>query len=876
MRGVDKSVVLMKPEDELTESKFKNLVTTQRTYIRSDSLDYNHCRKQPQEQNSDEMFAMPPDYGWWWHSYPEKKKDIQNIIQDMGLLVQSTWSINAPITCKKQNIMPRMKMAAPEFGSSPMEEEEPGMAPPAMPAAPGIMEVVNFDDVDFEAESAVNSGASEPRTFFPETLLWSLQPVPASGSCEVPVTVPDTITEWRAQMFCVGDGGLGLSDSAKMTVFQPFFMDLMLPSSVQRAETLELKASVFNYMSDQMMIKTSLAESDQYIMGSSKDITFCLGGGQKKTISWQMTPSALGLVNISVISEAVKGQCGGQDTVVPEKGSRDAIIQPLLVKPEGTLVEQAHNNMLIVEEGKTVSEKINLVLPKSYVVGSERGFVSFSGDVLGSAFNNLDSLLTMSYGCGEQNMLKFAPNVYVLRYLKSSGQLTDAILEKGKKFLDEGQQRQLTYKHSDGSYSAFGKSDPEGSTWLTAFVIKSFCQARDFCFIDGEHIKQGLSFLEKQQKDDGCFKATGRVLHNGMKGGVDDEVSLTAYVLVALLECGRELNDPVVKKALQCLKKEPAEKATPYKLALKAYAYTLANSSAERADIMQILDKKANKEDGMLYWSQEPKVEKESYWSKPSSVEVELTGYVHLAKSSYPGLTSKDIGDMVAITRWMCKQQNGNGGFSSTQDTVVGLHSLAAFATITSGKSGEVVLDVTSVKGFKTRLLINNDNKLLLQRVTLPEVPGEFLVTASGVGTVFMQVVQRYHSPPEVKKAAFAMSVNSQCLDNERMAVLMEYWYKGHRSNTNMAIIEFMPLSGYICEDGSMENLKKDSDVKRVEIKDGVINIYLEKVTTEHQTLEIIFKRSVKVTGLKPAFVRIFDYYMPEERNTVCYLNECQ
>ena len=41
-----------------------------------------------------------------------------------------------------------------------------------------------------------------------------------------------------------------------------------------------------------------------------------------------------------------------------------------------------------------------------------------------------------------------------------------------------GYQRELNYRHSDGSFSAFGESDGDGSTWLTAFVLKVFAQVR--------------------------------------------------------------------------------------------------------------------------------------------------------------------------------------------------------------------------------------------------------------------------------------------------------------------------------------------------------------------------------------------------------------
>ena len=53
-------------------------------------------------------------------------------------------------------------------------------------------------------------------------------------------------------------------------------------------------------------------------------------------------------------------------------------------------------------------------------------------------------------------------------------------------YLITGYQRELNYRHDDGSYSAFGKRDKEGSTWLTAFVTKSFAQARRFIYIDPE------------------------------------------------------------------------------------------------------------------------------------------------------------------------------------------------------------------------------------------------------------------------------------------------------------------------------------------------------------------------------------------------------
>lgn len=62
-----------------------------------------------------------------------------------------------------------------------------------------------------------------------------------------------------------------------------------------------------------------------------------------------------------------------------------------------------------------------------------------AGDLMGRATKNLDKLLAMPYGCGEQNMVLFAPNIFILNYLKSTGQLTKEIQDRATRFLESGE-----------------------------------------------------------------------------------------------------------------------------------------------------------------------------------------------------------------------------------------------------------------------------------------------------------------------------------------------------------------------------------------------------------------------------------------------------
>lgn len=124
----------------------------------------------------------------------------------------------------------------------------------------------------------------------------------------------------------------------------------------------------------------------------------------------------------------------------------------------------------------------------------------------------------------------------VLDYLKAAGNLQPAIKDKAIKYLLSGYQRELTYRHNNGSFSAFGKLDHKGSTWLTALVAKSFKQAEDYIDIDEKVIDEALKFLSDVQAEDGSFPEFGQVSHKSMQGGSSKGVALTGYTVITFLK----------------------------------------------------------------------------------------------------------------------------------------------------------------------------------------------------------------------------------------------------------------------------------------------------------------------------------------------------
>lgn len=63
----------------------------------------------------------------------------------------------------------------------------------------------------------------------------------------------------------------------------------------------------------------------------------------------------------------------------------------------------------------------------------------YAGDILALSISNLDSLVQMPLGCGEQNMIHFAPSVYVLQYLDKSAQDNKETRSRALGYMKEGQ-----------------------------------------------------------------------------------------------------------------------------------------------------------------------------------------------------------------------------------------------------------------------------------------------------------------------------------------------------------------------------------------------------------------------------------------------------
>ncbi|XP_067624047.1 thioester-containing protein 1 allele R1 isoform X2 [Eurosta solidaginis] len=692
-----------------------------------------------------------------------------------------------------------------------------------------------------------------------------------SNSFKLAKKIPDTITSWVVTGFSLNPKtGLALTtDPTKIQVFQPFFVSTNLPYSVKRGEVIAIPVIIFNYMDKALDAEVVMDNTDkEYDFTEAtneveenavdeikriKRVTIPSNTG--KSVSFMIRPKKVGQVTLKITA------------TTPLAG--DAIHQSLKVEPEGVTQYENRAVFIHLKDKPEYADKLTVDVPAEAVPDSEYIEFAVVGDLLGPTLKNLDKLVRMPYGCGEQNMVNFVPNILVLRYLDAIKRDMPTVVVKAKKFLEIGYQRELTYKRDDGSYSAFGKSDKSGSTWLTAYVMRSFHQAAKYTDIDPKVIVEGLDFLASKQALNGSFPEYGKLFDSAHQ----NELGLTAFVLLAFLENVEYISkyQSQIDNGLKYLLENVDQTDDQYSLSIAALALQFAkNPAADK--ILTKLQGLAKQENDRKWWSkaEAPKEEDKFWYYRPRSNDVEITSYVLLAVLDKDGAENT-----LPIVKWLISQRNSNGGFSSTQDTVVGLQALISFAEQTGSGNGEMDIEFVSSGGDENKgtIQVTPENSLVLQTHVLPKTTRQVDFTAKGKGSAMVQLSYRYNLADKDKAPSFQIKTN---VKNEKPTLILEVCAEympeeaaDDQTESNMVVMEVALPSGYTADTDSFEAIGEVDRVKRTETKnsDSTVIVYFDSLPKgDVKCIPMQASKTHAVAKQKPAAVNVYDYYDTNRR----------
>uniref|UniRef100_A0A8C8B8Q0 Complement C3 n=1 Tax=Otus sunia TaxID=257818 RepID=A0A8C8B8Q0_9STRI len=710
---------------------------------------------------------------------------------------------------------------------------------------------------DFLAEEDITS-----RSLFPESWLWQVEQLTEQpnelgiSTKTLPVYLKDSITTWEVLAISLSPTkGLCVADPYEITVMKEFFIDLRLPYSVVRNEQVEIRAVLYNYWLHDITVRVELMHNPAVCSASTSKARYQQIIKLKAQSSWAVpfviVPLQLGLHDIEV-----KGAVRGKDVA-------DGVKKKLKVVPEGVRLEKTVKIVELDPKKKGVNgvqeEKVRAANISDIVPNTESDTrVSIQGNPVSIMVekaidgDKLKHLIVTPSGCGEQNMIGMTPTVIATHYLDSTLQWESLGVDRRTEAINlitKGYTQQLAYRKPDGSFSTFKSS--ASSTWLTAYVVKVFSMAIKLINIEPEVICGAVKWLIlEKQKPDGIFQEDAPVVHKPMLGGyqgAEPEVSLTAFVVVALQEarevCRNHVNnlDRSISDATDYLSRRYQSLARPYTVALTSYALALAGKLKSEKVLM-----KFSKGDGRSWEERNAR-----------TYNIEGTSYALLAL-----LQMEKVEQTGPVARWLAQQNYFGGGYGSTQATIMVFQALAQYQLATP-RQLELNLDVSVLLPRRASAItyrIENRNALVA-RSAETKFNEDFTVKAEGTGKGTMTVVTIYNAKIPEK--------DNKC-DSFDLQVQVEDVKAGESPPCPCHVLTVSLLMSSLT-DGV------DRYISKFEIDQGQSDrsnliIYLDKIS--HKAEECFSFRAhqrFQVGLIQPASVSVYSYYKIDDRCTRFY-----
>ncbi|XP_052786171.1 CD109 antigen-like [Mya arenaria] len=591
-----------------------------------------------------------------------------------------------------------------------------------------------------------------------------------------------------------------------------------------------------------------------------------VNSGQGHSTYVKVLPSQIGDLDVSVMAKI-----GDFFQTI----AYDKVQRTIQVKPNGVYKTMNEQHLVHVQQS-SFSNTFRLTDPPNIVRGSKKSSMTISGDFMVPSIDGLSSLLQQPYGCGEQNMMNFAPDVYITKYLKVVGKLTSDIQRKAKGQMEFGYQNEMTKVHYDGSFSAFGNSDSSGSTWLTAFVLKCFGQAKDLITIDDNVMGKAMMWLLTHQMADGSFSEPERIIHTNMQSGSGHGVPMTAFTLVSLLENqqlhliqGRTV-DQAIKKSVQYLETRLNTLHDAYSTAVTCYALAKANSSLANTCFTK-LQNAASHEGEKMYWKKTSHISKRvgnnQLSARAPPQDVETTSYALLTYIQMGKVT-----EAFSIVKWLISQRNPTGGFVSTQDTMVSLQALSEF-------SSRFALGPSTTPGYGVHFHATGSNFAHIydvssqtydvsHKVEIPTSVPQIDVQVSGLGVAVLDVTSEYYvqGSQTDNHINVTVGITHETLNSITVKSCMRWT---DPSDSGMLLMEVELPTGF---NPDVDTLKAQAAIKQFEQRGRYVPLYFDGLRSQEQVcVNVKINRADPVVRSQPCHVIAYDYYEPTRQSVAVY-----
>ena len=573
-----------------------------------------------------------------------------------------------------------------------------------------------------------------PRHTFRDTAYWNpVLTTGADGTATVKVPLPENLTRWRGTVRAITPTvQVGLGQDT-LVARKALMVRLAAPRFMRVGDRLAMTAEVQNLTDRPQSVVATLVTSGAEIADAGPR-TVKVAAKSSGQVTWTVVAPAAGPERIGLKIQAR----------APETGLADGERFDIPVRPYGQEVVIARAwRKAATTPGSALDDRFTLP------AGSARRVtLRLAPSIAAAALGGLDTLVTYPYGCTEQTMSSFLPDVAVASVLKRTG-LRNATLEgRLPAVVRAGLVRLYGYQHDDGGWGWWERDESDGR--MTAYVVYGLALAcRAGHPVAPEVMRNGREWL------------LSRVITRGDLTPIDDEEDLFALRAVTAADAvtrpgarvrGKRTAGPPPN--LTSFVKR-AGKLGPFGLALLADALANQGRLTEARRVLDLAWQRGVPEgETLFHWRS---VRKDDQWGN-SDVEVTaalLATAVRLAPAD-PRVAQ--------ATAWLMQARQGEG-WGTTRTTALALLALGELMGSTRERTPRYDARVTVNGHAVGDIAVTPDQPLDKERVI--EVPASALIDgenvvrieASGAGVVYVSRDARAFVPEVPRERESGISV---------------------------------------------------------------------------------------------------------------------
>lgn len=699
-------------------------------------------------------------------------------------------------------------------------------------AAPNKIATSTAELASVAGPSSATIATPRVREYFPETLYWNPELITnTSGNAAVNVKLADTITNWHVAVFASSQDGRVTETSTDVRAFQPFQVDLDLPSVLTQGDQISLSVPIRNYLPQIQNVKVSAAPRGGLILEQPP-----------------RQPDPVAASSSANVTLSLRGAAAGEDTHLRVSatglGVSDAIDKPMRIHPDGERIERSVNGVVGNEQ------LLTLYVPATALPGSIKAEVKIYPTLIARLLDAMQALLQRPYGCAEQSISSAYPNLLFLKAVRGGGIHDVPLEQRAKRNLEAGYARLLGYQSDDGGFRYWASAEPDAA--LTAYALQFLTDAKEFIEVADDRITQAQSWLKRQTL------------------AKDSVGTLTLWGLVTT--AGHA--DPDIDRRLGELARSAAEFEDPYAIA----AFALAAMDAGHADLAESSVRRlcalATNEQGMAYWAFRTNTPFHG-WGRAGQVETTALVLSALAKWRKLGRGGSELQQVIDRgALFLLRNTDASGAWSTSQSTVRALLALLEIPAA-SPPNAPANVDILFNGSGGGRIALSERSKISgpatldLSSLVRPGAANNLLIRTDGSEPIQLQLTITWYEPWTKSHSVkdFAMKTEfstTRAAVNQAVTCRVKIT-RGAFRGYGMMIAEVGLPPGVETDRGTLESILDDakSGVDSFEVAPDHITFYVWPRASD-SNFQFVFRPRFPMQA-RMAQSALYDYYNPDE-----------